>query len=72
MRELSVRDSQRENIGKERGFEKIRASRSKTRFTNTLETAFSHKSFRGKSRRKKEKKNDDRTMVSLETPKALT
>ena len=56
MRELSVRDSQRENIGKERGFEKIRASRSKTRFTNTLETAFSHKSFRGKSRRKKEKK----------------
>ena len=72
MSELSVRDSQRENIGKERGFEKIRASRSKTRFTNTLETAFSHKSFKRKIKAKKGEENDDRTMVSLETPKALT
>ena len=65
-----MRDSQREK-GKERGFEKIRASRSKTPFTNTLKTAFSHKSTKRKIK-KKEKKIDDRTMVSLETPKALT
>jgi len=68
---VSVRDSQREK-GKERGFEKIRASGSKTRFTNTLKTALSHKSTKRKIKAKKGEENDDRTMVLLETPKALT
>ena len=62
----------RERKGKKRGFEKIRASRSKTPFTNTLKTAFSHKINKEENQGEKGEENDDRTMVSLETPKALT
>jgi len=38
----------------------------------SLKTALSHKSFKRKIKAKKGEENDDRTMVSLETPKALT